>query len=102
MKRIPGDSSVFTGRQAAFLYNPEANWVDPADDEANIRWAREALEAVRDYSDGGRYFNFPGLHEEGEAVVKTTFGPKYERLVALKRKYDPHNLFRLNQNIDPR
>jgi len=56
---------------------------------------------MRSYSDGGRYFNFPGLLEEGEDTMRATFGAKYDRLVALKNKYDPTNLFRLNQNIKP-
>lgn len=101
LKRADDASSAFSGRKAAFLFNPEANWVNPEDDAVNIRWVRESLEAVRPFSDGSRYFNFPGLHEEGHEIVKTTFGEKYERLVALKRKYDPDNLFHLNQNISP-
>ena len=57
--------------------------------------------ALRDFSDGSRYFNFPGFHEEGEAVMKATFGSKYERLIRIKATYDPDNRFRLNQNVEP-
>ena len=53
------------------------------------------------YSTGGMYVNFAGLGEEGEALVKSAYGANYEKLVALKNKYDPTNLFRLNQNIKP-
>ena len=56
---------------------------------------------MEEFSDGGRYLNFAGLQEEGDAMMRQAFGAKYDRLVALKRKYDPGNLFRLNQNIRP-
>ncbi len=101
IRRIDENDAAFVGRNAAFLFNVEANWEDPEDDEVNIEWAREFVDTVTEFSDGSRYFNFPGLHEEGEAVMRHTFGPKYARLVALKNKYDPTNLFRLNSNIKP-
>ena len=53
------------------------------------------------FSDGSRYLNFAGLQEEGQAMIRTAFGPQYARLAALKAKYDPTNLFRLNQNVSP-
>ena len=53
------------------------------------------------YSSGGLYVNFAGLGEEGEKLVRDAYGSHYDRLVALKNKYDPTNLFRLNQNIKP-
>ncbi len=53
------------------------------------------------WSDGGRYLNFAGFQEEGEAMMRTAFGPHFARLVELKKRYDPTNLFRLNQNICP-
>jgi FAD/FMN-containing dehydrogenase len=57
---------------------------------------------MRPYSsEGGAYVNFPGLGEEGEAQVRAAYAGNYERLVELKNKYDPTNLFRLNQNIKP-
>jgi FAD/FMN-containing dehydrogenase len=85
----------------AFLLSPEANWDDPADDEANIGWLRSFLADLAPYSDGGRYLNFAGFGEEGAAGVKQAFGPQYARLAALKALYDPHNLLRLNNNIVP-
>ena len=53
------------------------------------------------YSDGGLYLNFAGFGEEKEALVRAGYGANYERLAALKAKYDPTNLFRMNQNITP-
>jgi FAD/FMN-containing dehydrogenase len=101
MKRGDATRSAFHGRHAAFLLNPEANWEDPRDDDANIRWAREFVEDMREFSDGGRYLNFAGFQEEGNEMMRGAFGPQYERLAALKRQYDPTNMFRLNQNIPP-
>lgn len=54
------------------------------------------------YSDGSRYLSFAGFLEEGDAMMRSAFGPAYSRLAALKEKYDPENLFRRNQNIKPR
>lgn len=99
--RVSAEENAFNGRQAAFLLSPEANWEDPEDDEANITWLRELIEDMQVYSDGSRYLNFPGFQEEGDEMMRNAFGPQYERLVALKNKYDPANLFSLNQNIKP-
>jgi FAD/FMN-containing dehydrogenase len=101
VKRVSGDDSAFFGRQATFLLNPEANWVDPADDAANINWVQRFIADMQPYSDGSRYLNFAGFQEEGDAMMRDAFGPQYARLAALKRKYDPTNLFQMNQNIKP-
>jgi hypothetical protein len=101
VSRASEEGSAFSGRYAPFMLNAEANWEDPSDDGANVAWVRESVARMRGFSDGSTYFNFPGLLEEGEASMRTTFGTKYERLVALKRYYDPTNLFRLNHNIKP-
>jgi FAD/FMN-containing dehydrogenase len=101
VKRVPDEETAFYGRQADLLLNVEANWEQPAADEANVRWARDAVAAMETYSDGSRYLNFPGFQEEGDAMMRAAFGPGYERLVALKQTYDPANFFRLNQNIKP-
>jgi FAD/FMN-containing dehydrogenase len=99
--RAGADSSAYHGRDAAFLLNPEANWEHPQDDTANIAWVREFLADMQPFSDGSRYLNFAGFQEEGDPMMRQAFGPQYERLAALKRQYDPTNLFRLNQNIQP-
>ena len=95
------EESAFAGRHAPFLLGVEANWEDPETDEANVEWVRDCLDDMRQFSDGSVYLNFPGFHEEGNEIMRTTFGPAYNRLVALKDEYDPENLFRLNQNIEP-
>jgi FAD/FMN-containing dehydrogenase len=96
-----GGDGAFYGRHAAFLLSPEANWEDPADDEANISWLRALIADAEQFSDGSRYLNFAGFQEEGDEMIRSAFGPNYERLVAVKKAYDPGNLFRLNQNIKP-
>lgn len=99
ISRIGEDETAFSGRQFPFLLNIEANWPDPQADEANLTWARTFIEEMSPFSGGGIYFNFGGFQEEGEAMLHSTFGAKYAKLAALKQKYDPHNLFRLNANI---
>ena len=101
IKQYGSDHAAFNGRQADYLLNPEANWVNEEDDQANIDWVRSFLEAMQPFSAGGLYLNFAGLQEEGEAMMKSAYSNHYERLADLKREYDPDNLFRLNQNIKP-
>ena len=101
IKRVDEDAMAFSGRHAHFVFTTEANWEDPAADAVNIEWSRATLAAMEPFSDGSRYLNFAGFHEEGEEMIKKTFAAKYERLVSLKRRYDPTNLFSLNPNIQP-
>jgi FAD/FMN-containing dehydrogenase len=101
VRRVSPDESAFFGRDAAFLLNPEANWENPADDGKNIAWVREFVEDMQEFSDGSRYLNFAGFQEEGSELVRKGYGNQFERLAMLKKKYDPTNLFRLNQNIVP-
>ncbi|WP_420644770.1 FAD-binding oxidoreductase [Candidatus Leptofilum sp.] len=101
VKRFNSDHGAFYGRHAAYLLNPEANWEDAADDEANIAWAQTLIDAMAEFSDGSRYLNFAGFQEEGDGMMTAAFGPQYARLAQLKQKYDPTNLFNRNQNIKP-
>jgi hypothetical protein len=101
VRRASADESAFHGREAAFLLSPEANWESMEDDETNVTWLRELVADMEPFSDGSRYLNFAGFQEEGDEMMRRAFGPQYRRLVALKRKYDPDNLFRLNQNVRP-
>ena len=76
-------------------------WEEPTESERNIAWTRDVWTEMRRFSDGGVYLNFAGFLEEGEQLLHEAHGKNYERLVALKNKYDPSNLFRLNHNIKP-
>jgi FAD/FMN-containing dehydrogenase len=97
--RVPAADSPYANRDAAVDCFPIAIWDDPADDEANIRWARALWNAVRPFSTGGVYAN--NLGDEGSDRVREAYGANYARLAAVKRRYDPTNFFRLNQNIRP-
>ena len=101
MARIGPDETAFGDRSAPILLGIEANWERTQDDEANIAWVRNCVADMRRFSSGGMYLNFPGFLEEGESLLRDAYGENYQRLVALKNKYDPTNLFRLNQNIKP-
>ncbi|ELZ83191.1 FAD/FMN-dependent dehydrogenase [Haloferax elongans ATCC BAA-1513] len=98
---VDNDENAFAGRHAPYLLGVEANWEAPEMDDENVAWARDCLDDMRQFSDGSVYLNFPGFLEEGDDMLQTTFGPTYERLVALKDEYDPTNLFRMNQNVAP-
>ena len=97
---VPEDGTAFTGRSAAFWAAAEIVWNDGALDEACRSWARTAVDAAVPHATPGRYVN--DVAEVGGGVARTIYGDaKYERLVALKREWDPDNVFRLNQNIAP-
>ena len=100
--RVDETATAFAGRDVPYLINPEANWEDPEDDEANVAWARACLADLERYALEGMYLNFPGFLEEGESMMRSAFGVNFERLVDVKTEYDPDNFFRLNQNIRPR
>jgi FAD/FMN-containing dehydrogenase len=98
MRNEPEGGSAFAKRDAPFLLGVEANWDDPADDEANIAWVRELIGEATALSPGGTYLNFPGFVEEGEKLLRETYGANYERLQEVKAAYDPENVFRSNLN----
>ncbi len=100
LRREPPGGAAYSGRGAGFQVNPEADWDDPAMDDANIGWARGIIEALKPHT-VGTYLNFPGMLEEGEQQLRLSFGSNYERLTQVKRRWDPDNLFRLNHNIPP-
>ena len=100
--RVGAEATAFGDRSAEWMLSIDATWEDPADDQRNIDYTRAFWDdAHRFSSDGKTYFNFPGLLEEGDAAVKSSFGANHDRLAQIKRRYDPGNLFRLNQNIRP-
>ena len=85
MSAVPAEATGFGPRDPGYLLSPEANWEHPADDAANIAWAREVLASVASEATGGSYLNFPGMLEEGAALIRDSFGPTYDRLAELKR-----------------
>jgi FAD/FMN-containing dehydrogenase len=101
MQRVSNTETAFMGRDAACLFSVDAVWDNPAETETVLAYSRHFLSEMEPYSTGGLYVNFAGFGEEGEKLVKAAYGAHYERLVALKNKYDPTNLFKLNQNIKP-
>lgn len=102
MGRVAADATAFGDRRAPYLLGIEANWLDPEDDDANITWARNCMQAFRDVSTGREYLNFPGFLEDREAALRAAHGDdNYRRLAALKRRMDPDNRFRLHQNVPP-
>ncbi len=98
VNEVAPDATAYPHRDAEYVMNVHARWEDPADDEACIGWARDYFEDTAQYATGGVYVNFV---PDGEAPIDAAYGPNYERLLALKRRYDPQNLFRFNQNIAP-
>jgi len=101
MGRTNGSDVALNAPDAPWAYFCLSMWMDPAEDDQNRDWARGFAEAMRAYEVGTPYPNFIAA-DEGAARLRSSYGPeKYERLVALKRQWDPDNLFRRNQNIDP-
>jgi len=101
MSRVGENDSAFGHRSAPFNFLVVSSWPDPADNSKHIGWTRSLAEAMQPFSAGGVYVNYLG-HEadEGRDRIRAAYGAaKYERLLALKKKYDPGNLFRINQNI---
>jgi berberine-like enzyme len=99
ISRVATAETPYANRDALYDCFPVAIWDDPVDDEAHIRWARGIWDAMRPFSTGGVYAN--NLGEEGAERIQAAFGENYAKLAAVKKKYDPANFFRLNQNIRP-
>jgi FAD/FMN-containing dehydrogenase len=98
MSSEPEGGSAFAKRDAPYLVGVESNWEDAGDDEANITWTRGIIDDAGTLSPGGTYLNFPGFVEEGEPLLRETYGANYERLREVKAKYDPDNVFRSTLN----
>ena len=98
--RVPADETAFAQRDALFNLAIISRWADAATAQTHIDWAKKSSEAAREFASGGVYVNYLGV--EGADRVKAAYGSKYDKLVAVKTKYDPSNLFSMNQNILPR
>ncbi len=97
--RTANDATAYVGRDAAFVLNVHTRWEEAADDDRSVAWARDFFDATLPAAIGGAYVNFMTAEESGR--VEAAYGANHERLVAIKDEYDPHNMFRLNQNIAP-
>ncbi|MEK9282746.1 FAD-binding oxidoreductase [Bradyrhizobium sp. ISRA442] len=95
--RVAVDATAFPHRDARFVMNVHTRWRDPADEQRSIAWARKLFAEAAPYATGGVYVNF--MPEDETDRVAGAYGTNYARLTALKDKYDPANLFRLNQNV---
>lgn len=101
VSRVPEEATAFSHRGTAYMAHPIADWQDPADTERHLDWLQRFSVALQPYTTGGVYLNLES--EEGEDKVRANLSAeKYAQLAALKAKWDPQNLFRLNQNIQPR
>jgi FAD/FMN-containing dehydrogenase len=93
------DATAYANRDALYVMNVHTRWTDPAEDVQCIAWAREFFDATAPHASGSVYVNF--LTQEESGRIAAAYGPNYQRLVQVKNQYDPHNLFRHNQNIKP-
>ena len=101
--RVPREATVFDHRQSPNNLLIIGSWTDAADDAVNRTWTRETWSAMQPFASEGVYVNYLGTEiDEGSNRLSEAYGPgKYDKLVALKRKYDPENFFCMNQNIRP-
>ena len=98
--RVPADATAYSQRDALWACNVHGRWETPEEDSKVISWAREFWNDSEPYSTGGVYVNF--MTEDEKSRVTSAYKPEiWNRLVEVKRKYDPTNLFSMNQNIDP-
>jgi FAD/FMN-containing dehydrogenase len=97
--RVPPDATAFAYRDATFATVIAGMWPDVADNDANIEWVRDYYDATAPHSEEGGYINFMSGDDQGR--IQANYKDNYVRLVDVKRKYDPDNLFHVNQNIRP-
>ncbi len=100
VNRVAADATAYPHRDADFIMNVHTRWQDPAQDRDCVRWARDLFDAAKPFATGGVYVNFLGEDEADR--LPGAYGAKLARLSAIKAKYDPANLFRVNQNIAPK
>lgn len=97
--RVAPEATAYAHRDARFVLNVHGRWTDAADDGRCVSWARELFERTAPHATGGAYVNF--LTEDETRRTRAVYGPGYERLTRIKKRYDPTNLFSRNQNIAP-
>jgi hypothetical protein len=97
--RVAPSATAFPHRAERYDFLISSQWSDTTDSDRNVRWTRALFEAMRPHLEESVYVN--NLGDEGPRRVRAAYGENYPRLVAMKRTYDPDNVFRANQNIDP-
>jgi FAD/FMN-containing dehydrogenase len=97
--RVASDGTAFAYRDANFATVIAGMWADPADNVANTTWVRDYYDATAPLSEEGGYVNF--MAGDDQDRIRSNYKGNYDRLVSVKRAYDPDNLFHLNQNIKP-
>lgn len=99
--RIGPDRTAYARRDVPYAIGIESNWTDPTRSDANVAWARELFDVLQP-SSRGTYLNFPGFMEDADKLLQGAYGANYQRLQAIKAKYDPDNLFKGALNIPPK
>ena len=100
--RVGATDTAFPHRAVGYNFLAVGEWMDPADSKANVAWTRQAYDAMASHFAHGRYVNYLNAEEVGDGgAVEAAFGPNVKRLRDVKRRYDPDNVFHLNQNIRP-
>jgi hypothetical protein len=97
--RVAPEAMAYSSRDANYVMNVHGRWETAAEDERCIAWAREFFAKSQPFASGGAYINF--LTQEESGRIEFAYGKSYGRLAKLKKKYDPTNFFRMNQNIKP-
>jgi hypothetical protein len=97
--RVASDATAFAYRDAKFATVIAGMWPDPADNEKNTKWVKDYYKAIQPHSSSGGYVNF--MAGDDQERVRDNYKGNYDRLVTIKKKYDPGNLFHMNQNIKP-
>ena len=100
--RVEVEATAVPHREDGYDFLITSVWTDPASTDENIAWTRAAFDSVQPHASARRYVNYLAADDTGTDPVRAAYGANYERLVALKTKYDPDNLFHLNFNISPR
>jgi FAD/FMN-containing dehydrogenase len=97
--RVASDATAFAYRDAKFATVIAGMWPDPADNEKNTKWVKDYYKAIQPHSSSGGYVNF--MAGDDQERIRDNYKGNYDRLVTIKKKYDPGNLFHMNQNIKP-
>jgi FAD/FMN-containing dehydrogenase len=99
MARVPEEATGYGSRSTPWIVNVDSGWIDPTEDDRHVAFTRAAWEQLQGVSDGGVYLHYGARETVGQ--IKKAYGSNYDRLVEIKTRYDPINLFRVTQNIQP-